>query len=244
MLGKHMTEQTASLFELGPEAPLLLQALTHPSLANEQRDLPDNQRLEFLGDAVLGLCISELLYQRCPDADEGTLTRLRAQLVNAERLADWGRSQGLTPELRLGRGASAGGLRESTNVVADAVEACIAATYLENGLEAARRACARLVEPVLDDLLANGGRDPKSELQEVVQSFGFSPPLYEVIASGGPAHESWFEVRVGVRGMWLATARGRSKRQAERAAAAQVVQARGELLEPLVAHPTQPPEAK
>lgn len=225
-----MREIIAALFEIPAEAPHLEQALTHPSFTNEVRHAPDNQRLEFLGDSVLGLCTSQLLFERYPEADEGTLTRLRAQVVNTDRLAEWGRSQGVAEAIRLGRGALTGGLRESANVVADAVEACIAAAYLDGGLESARIACARIVEPLLDQLGPNGGRDPKSELQEFLQSKGLGLPAYEVCNSGGPAHDRWFEVRVGVAGQWLANGRGRSKRNAERAAADELLSRRAELL--------------
>ena len=117
----------ARITGLATDSPRFLEALTHPSLANERRDVQHNQRLEFLGDAVLGFCASELLYERFPSADEGALTRMRAQLVNAEALAAWGRSVGLAAALRVGRGADSAGLRGGTNVLADAVEALIAA---------------------------------------------------------------------------------------------------------------------
>lgn len=214
-----MREHLAALLGLDPDAPRLVQALTHPSYTNENRDEPDNQRLEFLGDAVLGLCASELLCERFPDADEGALTRMRAQLVNADALAAWARENGVSDALRLGRGAAHGGLGESTNVLADAVEALIAATYLDGELQAARRACARVIEPALASLEL-GGRDPKSELQERVQALGGDPPTYSVIDSEGPAHDRWFTVSVSVAGRSVARGRGRSKRQAERDAAA------------------------
>lgn len=225
-----MRDIVAALFEIPEDAPHLEQALTHPSFTNEVRHAPDNQRLEFLGDAVLGLCTSQLLFERYPEADEGTLTRLRAQLVNTERLAEWGRSQGVAEAIRLGRGANTSGLRESNNVVADAVEACIAAAYLDGGLGSARAACARIVGPMLDVLEQNGTLDPKSDLQEYVQSRGLGLPSYEVCDSGGPAHDRWFEVRVGIAGQWLAKGRGRSKRLAERAAAEELMRRRAELL--------------
>src|SRR5450432_3016424 len=133
-----MTDRLAELLGLPADAPHLEEALTHPSFANEQRSTRHNQRLEFLGDSVLGFCVSELLCARFPEADEGTLTRMRAQLVNAEALAAWARKEQLADVLRLGRGAGAAGLRDSTNVLADAVEALIAAVYLDLGLEAAR----------------------------------------------------------------------------------------------------------
>jgi ribonuclease III len=220
-----MCDRAASLFGLLPDSPYLLMALTHPSYANEQRSVCDNQRLEFLGDAVLGLCTSQLLYNRFSTADEGTLTRLRAQLVNTDYLAEWGRREGLAEEIRLGRGALSGGLRDSSNVIADAVEACIAAAYLEGGLPLAQLACARIVGSTLDELEGGGSLgDPKSELQELSQSLGIGLPVYEVVESGGPAHDKWFEVRVGWVGQWVAQGRGRSKRLAERSAALMVMQ--------------------
>lgn len=229
-----MIERIAEIFGLPPDETLLGLALTHPSYANENRESADNQRLEFLGDAVLGLCISEMLFERFPEADEGSLTQLRAQLVNTEWLAEWGRSIGLSQVLRLGRGAIASGLQISNNVVADAVEACVAATFLYSGLEGARVACRRIFESALDQSVAKPSQqDPKSELQQVVQALGVGLPVYEVVATRGPAHERWFDVRVSVAGKWLAQGEGRSKRAAERAAAEQVLASRERLLEPL-----------
>ncbi len=213
-------EAISALVGLEASARHLLQALTHPSYANERRGEPHNQRLEFLGDAVLGLCVSELLYERFPEADEGLLTRMRAQLVNAEALAAWARTVDLPSALRLGRGAVGAGLRESTNVLADAVEAILAATYLDGGLDAARRLAGRIVESGLTALERMGARDPKSELQERLQAQGESAPTYEIVETGGPAHARWFRVRVhGAHGE-LGEGRGRSKRAAEQAAAA------------------------
>jgi ribonuclease-3 len=206
-------------FGLTPEATHLLQALTHPSYANERRDSLDNQRLVFLGDAVLGFCVSDLICRRFPQADEGTLTRLRAQLVNAEALAEWARATGVPEALRLGRGAGASGLRQSTNVLADAVEALIAACFLDMGLERARAVCERIVEARLEAFERVGARDPKSELQERLQAGGEQPPAYDLVESGGPAHERWFRVRVRAGAEVLGEGVGRSKRAAERAAA-------------------------
>jgi ribonuclease-3 len=229
-----MMEKVASILGLPADSPYLVEALTHPSYANENRLNADNQRLEFLGDAVLGLCVSELLYARFAEADEGALTQLRAQLVNTQWLADWGRRVGLSDALRLGHGAQVSGLQDSTNVVADAVEACVAAVYLDSGLEAARRVCADIVQPAMDRPIPGSHSDPKSELQRVVQGLGLGLPAYEVIEIGGPAHERWFDVRVGVGGTWLASGRGRSKRAAERAAAALVLNQRDTLLAPFL----------
>jgi len=210
-------ERLLELTGLVRDSPGLDQALTHPSHANERPGSPDNQRLEFLGDAVLGLCASELIYRSFPDADEGMLTRLRAQLVNAEALAQWARTFELSLLIKLGRGAATAGLADSTNVLADAVEALIAAAYLEAGLDGARRLSAAIVEHGLAG--AQSIRDAKSELQERLQALGRPAPSYELLEARGPAHERWFRVRVtgvGARG----EGEGRSKRAAEQAAAA------------------------
>src|SRR5579871_6641411 len=119
------------------DMPRLEEALTHPSFANET-GAPDNQRLEFLGDAVLGLCVSEMLAKRHAEADEGKLTRMRSALVNAEALAGWARRVGLGACVELGRGAKLGSEREQTNVLADAAEALVAAVYEARGLDGAR----------------------------------------------------------------------------------------------------------
>jgi ribonuclease-3 len=212
-------EPLLTLTGLAPGSAALEQALTHPSHANERRGVADNQRLEFLGDAVLGLCASELLFHSFPDADEGTLTRLRAQLVNAEALADWARSAGLPTLVKLGRGAASAGLRDSTNVLADAVEALIAATYLEHGLDAARRVSQAVVEHGLEAIRGQSSRDAKSELQERIQALGQPAPSYDLVGTSGPAHARWFRVRV-TAGTASGEGEGRSKRAAEQAAAA------------------------
>jgi len=220
-----MTARVAELFGLPADAPLLEVALTHPSYANEVRSTRHYQRLEFLGDAVLGLCATELLFERFPEADEGSLTRMRARLVNADALSAWARDQGIGKALRLGRGADAGGLRDSTSVLSDLVEALVAVAYLEGGLDGARVACRNVLEPALAALEADSGRDPKSELQERVQRNGGATPTYEVLETGGSPHDPWFVVAVHVDGRRLGEGRGRSKRQAERAAAIAALEA-------------------
>jgi len=215
-----MRERIAEMFGVAESAPLLEEALTHPSYANEVRAVRHYQRLEFLGDAVLGVCATQMLYERFSDADEGSLTRMRARLVNADALAAWARENGIGEALRLGRGAEASGLRDSTNVLADLVEALVAVAYLECGIDGATRACRLILEPAVALLEADSGRDPKSELQERVQKAGGPAPAYEVMETGGAAHDPWFSVAVHVSGHKLAEGRGRSKRLAERAAAA------------------------
>lgn len=218
---EHRTRLRARLAEIvGPgEIARLDEALTHPSYANEVSGAPDNQRLEFLGDAVLGLCVSELLSAAHPHADEGALTRMRSALVNAEALARWGRAEQLGACLMLGRGAQSGLEREQTNVIADAVEAVVAAVFASHGLDGAR-ALVRVVaaEPMAESERL-GVRDPKSALQERVQAAGSPAPRYRVLAARGPQHEQVFEVEVLVEDVVRGRGEGRSKRLAERAAA-------------------------
>jgi ribonuclease-3 len=211
----------ATLVGLDADAPQLEEALTHPSYSNERRDLPDNQRLEFLGDAVLGFCVGELLFVREPNANEGVLTRMRAQLVSADALSVWAREHELSKALRLGRGAEAAGLGDATNVLADAVEALVAAVFLSRGLDAARALCRSIAEPVLQT--AGAELDPKSELQERLQAQSGVAPSYELVETDGPPHDRTFRVEVRHQGVLLGEGRGKSKRTAERAAATQAL---------------------
>ena len=220
-----MTPPLTELAErLGLEGPCahLEEALTHPSYANEHKgSARDNQRLEFLGDAVLGLCVSEQLMDRFRDAREGELSLMRASLVNTEALASWARDASVGTALRLGRGADAAGERTQKNVLADAVEAIVGAVYLDLGLEAARRVSRAIVAEPLERL-ATGPRlerDAKSELQERVQARGGASPKYRVVEAIGPDHNREFVVAVDVDGEVLGEGRGRSKKQAEQDAA-------------------------
>ncbi len=219
---------------IGPatELPHLVEALTHPSFSNEQRGprRPDNQRLEFLGDAVLGLLVSELLMKRFPSAQEGELSRMRSLLVNTDALAAWARKVGLGQALRVGRGADAAGERDRDNVLADAVEALMGAVYLDRGEAAARALAAEVVADPIGRLEAGqaAGRDPKSELQERVQAEGGSSPRYRVIGSEGPDHQRVFIVVVEVAGRVVGEGRGRSKKLAEQAAARAAIDAWGD----------------
>jgi len=202
--------------------PRLDEALTHPSFANET-GAPDNQRLEFLGDSVLGLCVSELLVAEHADADEGRLTRMRSAMVNSEALAAWARRVGLGAAIAFGRGAKLGTEREQTNVLADAAEALVAAVYETRGLDGARA----VVRDVVCELLARadqlGATDPKSALQERVQARGQPAPTYRVVEVRGQPHDLVFEVEVLVEGEPLARGEGKSKRMAERDAAARAL---------------------
>lgn len=212
---------------LGWEEPPALagEALTHRSYANEHgtrrtgETTSDNQRLEFLGDAALGLCASELLMEAFPDADEGELSRMRAALVKAETLATFARKVNVGDALRLGKGADLAGDRRQTNVLADAVEALVAAAYLDGGLDRARALVRRIVGDDLDRARELGSRDPKSALQEKVQGRGRRAPVYRLATTEGPEHDRWFVVEVVVEDEVVATGRGRSKKVAEQEAA-------------------------
>jgi ribonuclease-3 len=205
------------------ELPRFGEALTHSSWANEtrgERDARvDNQRLEFLGDAVLGLCVSERLVHDHPAADEGALTRMRSALVNASALAAWAREVEIGPCLLLGRGANAAGEREQPNVLADAVEALVAAVYDARGPAGARALVAWIVETREREGAGLGGLDPKSALQEQVQAERLPSPSYRVTGTRGPQHDLAFEVEVSIGDRPLARGTSRSKRLAERAAA-------------------------
>ncbi|HEX4515811.1 MAG TPA: ribonuclease III [Polyangiaceae bacterium] len=194
------------------------EALTHPSFSNET-GLPHNQRLEFLGDAVLGLCVSELLVTRFPDADEGSLTRMRSALVNATALARFAKKIDLGSALALGRGARTSGEREGLNVLADAVESLVAAVYDTLGIDAARKLTLAVVEDPLAELGTATSLDAKSALQERVQARGEPTPTYRVVHIEGPAHDPRFVVEVLVGDRVLAQGEGASKKSAERAAA-------------------------
>jgi ribonuclease III len=200
------------------EIPRFEEALTHPSFANES-SAPDNQRLEFLGDAVLGLCVSELLARTRPEADEGALTRMRSALVNAEALARWARAERIGDAIALGRGARSGAEREQTNVLADAVEALVASVYEARGLAGARKLVEHVVREPMQEAERLASRDPKSLLQEQVQARGGPTPTYRVKDVRGAQHDPTFEVEVLVGEEVLGTGEGRSKRLAERAAA-------------------------
>src|SRR5258707_8501572 len=196
--------QGALLVKLGLSEPpkYFDQALTHSSYSNEHRAerVPDNQRLEFLGDAVLDICVSELLLERFPDADEGGLSRAYGALVNAESLARWARDNEVGAALRVGKGAAATAIHERTNVLADTVEALVAAIYLDGGLSAARRVAALIVENGLANAAEIGGRDAKTTLQELVQSGGGVAPSYTLLSVEGPDHDRHFLMGVEVAG--------------------------------------------
>jgi ribonuclease-3 len=212
---------------------LLEQALTHPSRAYEQGDLSrSNERLEFLGDAVLELMVSEILMARYPDAPEGSLTRARADAVNRGALAGQARALALGSLLRLGKGEEAANGREKPSILANAFEALIGALYLDGGAPAARALVEREIGPALHGARLDV-RDPKSRLNETLQALGRPLPSYEVTCERGPSHERVFEIEVRVVERVLGRGTGRSKRDAEQQAAQHALEAlEAEALEP------------
>jgi ribonuclease III len=205
---------------------LLEDALTHSSFANERpgQVRTDNEVLEFLGDAVLQWVVSTLLFERFGAGTAGELTRRRADLVCEEGLAELARDTGIGEGLRLGKGEDRTGGRSKPRLLANAFEACIAAVYLDAGAAGALAVCRALFEPRIDALVP-GGRDHKTRLQERVQRKGMPPPRYVLLATSGPDHERSFEVELHLDGEPLARGSGRSKLEAEQAAAAQALQA-------------------
>jgi ribonuclease III len=202
---------------LDPE--LLELALTHRSYAYENGGLPTNERLEFLGDSVLGIVITETLYSTHPDLSEGRLAKLRAAVVNARALAEVARTIGLGPHIRLGKGEEATGGHDKSSILADTVEAVIGATYLSGGFDSARALVHLLFDPLLDAAAALGaGLDWKTSLQEFCAEHDLGVPQY-VIEDAGPDHLKTFTAQVRVADRLHGHGVGRSKKEAEQQAA-------------------------
>jgi ribonuclease III len=210
---------------------LLETALVHKSYVNENPGAgkSHNQRLEFLGDAVLGLCISHLLFERYPTLTEGELSMTRAEIVSAAGVSDVAASVDLGEWLFLGRGEENTGGRRKPSLLADACEAVIAAVYLDGGWAAAFDMIRRLFDPRIVALEAPGFTDFKTRLQERAQALRREVPRYSVANEFGPDHDKFFEVVVTVGGREYARELGKSKKEAEqRAAAAALFQLEGE----------------
>lgn len=200
---------------------LLARALTHRSYINEHPDaLEDNERLEFLGDAVLDFLVGAWLYNRFPDLQEGDLTRLRAALVGNQQLAEFARQIDLGAALRLGRGEVDGGGRDRFALIGSAFEALIGALYLDRGIPAVQAFVHPLLKSSVAELIADERiHDPKSQLQEWAQSHGYGAPIYQMSDSSGPDHEKLFMINVIVNGEVVGSGNGNSKRVAAKAAA-------------------------
>jgi ribonuclease-3 len=204
------------------DAELLRRALTHRSYAYEHGGLPHNERLEFLGDAVLGIVITDTLYRGHPDLSEGKLAKLRASVVNMRALAGIARGigpDGLGAYVLLGRGEEGTGGRDKSSILADTLEAVFGAIYLELGLEAAGRVIHALFDELLDDVATVGaGLDWKTSLQELTAERGLGVPEY-VMSAAGPDHEKTFTAQAQVAGEVFAASTGSSKKEAEQLAA-------------------------
>jgi len=194
-------------------------ALTHRSYAYEHGGLPTNERLEFLGDSVLGLVVTETLYARHPGLSEGRLAKLRAAVVNSRALADVGRILGLGPHLRLGRGEETTGGRDKSSILADTVEALLGAVYLQYGFAATTGVVRALFDPLLDEAAGRGaGLDWKTSLQELAALHSLGVPEYDV-AERGPDHAKTFTAQVRVGARRHGAGQGCSKKEAEQQAA-------------------------
>ncbi|OAH51439.1 ribonuclease III [Microbacterium oleivorans] len=205
--------------EIDPE--LVSLALTHRSYAYEHGGIAHNERLEFLGDSILGMAVTVHLYRTHPDLDEGSLAKRRASVVSTVALAEVARGMGLGAHLRLGRGEDQTGGRDKDSILADTTEALIGAAYLSAGIEAATALVLRLVSPLMADPERYGAAmDPKTSLQELAARLGYAAPTYSVEAAG-PDHHRVFTATVAV-GEIARTGGGSSKKQAEMAAALSV----------------------
>lgn len=196
---------------------LLAEALTHSSISLERKNYPfDNQRLEFLGDAVLQLVVTEHLYKMFPDFSEGRLTKLRTRVVSRAGLKTHAAAIGLGGHLMMGRGEDASGGRTRPSTLADSFEALVGALYLDGGYDCARDFILREAAEDFARMASEPEEiNPKGRLQEILQAITPSAPLYEVIAQSGPEHQKDFECRVLWNGLELARGAGRSKKQAE-----------------------------
>lgn len=205
---------------------LLNQALTHKSYVHEHREpAQHNERLEFLGDAVLGLVISDHCFGRFAQLAEGELSKIRASLVNETNLARIARRLDLGTYLLVGRGEELTGGRTKTSLLADTLEALLAAIYLDGSLDAVYQVVLRCFEDDLKNIFDEGHKDYKSELQEYTQEKFGCVPTYLVVRERGPDHDKVFEVELTVRGQLQGLGAGKSKKEAEQAAARQVLAA-------------------
>lgn len=212
-------DNALSILELPLSEDLITLALTHRSFAYESGGLPTNERLEFLGDSVIGLVITEELYRRFPDLDESRLSPLRSGVVSTRALADVARKLKLGESLRLGKGEEVTGGRDKSSILADALEALFGAIYVEHGLPGAKRAIIAMMSAAIEESLSRGVMlDGKTALQELLAARSLGTPEYE-IAESGPDHAKEFQATAIVGGERISQGRGRSKREAEQEAA-------------------------
>jgi len=204
------------------EPTRLRQALTHKSYLNENRDagVEDNERLEFLGDSVLGLIISDVLMERFPESSEGDLSKMKARIVSEETLARIAKGIDLGSYLYLGRGEERTLGKEKPSLLADAMEAVIAAVYLDRGYTSVREVVLKQFEQCLKEVtLSDFASDYKTELQEQCQRIFGTLPVYAVVQESGPDHQKRFEIEIRINGVPFGISSGSSKKEAEQGAA-------------------------
>jgi len=207
------------------DVELLERSLTHKSYANENRVPYHNERMEFLGDAVLSLVVSEYLMKACPDSTEGDLSRLRAAVVSEPALAAVSREIGLGDYLLLGKGEEQTGGMNKDSLLADCLEALIASVYLDAGIDAAEAFVIRFFAAVINKTCTSGGSlDYKTELQELCQERLKLLPEYRIVSETGPDHQKQFEMEVWINGQLSGRGIGRSKKEAEQRSAREALE--------------------
>ena len=207
---------------------LLINALTHSSYANEARDgIPSNERLEFLGDSVLSIVVSEHIYKKFKNYPEGELTKLRASLVCEKSLCQFSRELELGKYLRLGKGEEKGGGRERDSILADAFEAVLAAIYLDGGFEKAKNHVMRFITDELQHTDDEVFKDYKTALQEIIQRNPEESVTYILTGESGPDHDKVFEVEVRLNSNVIGKGKGKNKKQAEQFAAKEALHLMG-----------------
>ena len=212
----HVTDSLPEILGVPDLDPELLQhALTHRSYAYENGNVPNNERLEFLGDSVLGFVVTEMIFRRHPELPEGQLAKLRAAVVSAKALAEVARTLGLGDHLLLGRGEETTGGREKPSILSDTMEAIIGAIFLAFGIERVAEVVRTIFEPVIADAAALGaGLDWKTSLQEVAADYGLGVPVYQLEGTG-PDHDKKFTASVVMTDRVYDGGEGRSKKEAE-----------------------------
>ncbi|NBV49909.1 ribonuclease III [bacterium] len=232
MSAEHIEQVEAVLGHSFSNLDLLAEALTHSSFNNENRKGKDNERLEFLGDAVIGLVIGQELWRRFPNSSEGQLSRWRSQLVSRKSLADLSLDTGMGQWVFLGKGERRSGGSEKRSILAGVFESVVGALYLDGGLEKAAAFLLKVYKPSLEELSEDDIRyrkelDQKTFLQEITQSRHGTTPLYRVVDMWGLEHEKNFKVEIEIAGVVVATGEGKSKKEAEQRAAQGALEAFG-----------------
>ena len=204
-------------------------AMTHSSYANEQKNIKSNERLEFLGDAILGIICAEYLYNKYPDMEEGELTKHRASIVCEKSLYEVGMSVGINESIILGKGEEANGGRSRHSIIADAVEALLASIYLDGGIEAAKYFALSFI-PQRENLTLQGQsfKDYKTILQEIVQKNREETLSYKLVKEEGPDHDKVFTVEIHLNSNVFACGFGKSKKEAEQMAAKEALELMGQ----------------